>query len=103
MSGVFFEYSPRFLVQAWGFRKIKMRYERSNPKGGREMERPTDGANEIWTVSMLARYLRCHPSTIYRLLKRGQIPAFKIGSDWRFQKAVIERWLKKSTIDSLVN
>jgi excisionase family DNA binding protein len=59
------------------------------------------GANEIWTVSMLARYLRCHPSTIYRLLKRGQIPAFKIGSDWRFQKAVIDRWLKKSTIESI--
>jgi len=52
---------------------------------------------------MLARYLRCHPSTIYRLLKRGQIPAFKIGSDWRFQKSVIDRWLKRSTIDSLAS
>jgi excisionase family DNA binding protein len=80
-----------------------MRYERSNPKSVRDTERPNGGANEIWTVSMLAGYLRCHPSTIYRLLKRGQIPAFKIGSDWRFQKAVIERWLKKSTIDSIVN
>jgi excisionase family DNA binding protein len=79
-----------------------MRYERSNPKSGRVAEGPA-GANEIWTVSMLARYLRCHPSTIYRLLKRGQIPAFKIGSDWRFQKSVIDRWLKRSTIDSLAN
>jgi len=78
-----------------------MRYERSSPKGGRTVEGAAGGANEIWTVSMLARYLRCHPSTIYRLLKRGQIPAFKIGSDWRFQKSVIDRWLKKSTIDSL--
>jgi len=50
---------------------------------------------------MLARYLRCHPSTVYRLLKRGQIPAFKIGSDWRFQKSVIDGWLKKATIDSI--
>jgi excisionase family DNA binding protein len=57
------------------------------------------GAAEILTVPMLARYLHCHPSTIYRLLKRRQIPAFKIGSDWRFQKPVIERWLRKSTID----
>jgi excisionase family DNA binding protein len=56
------------------------------------------GADEILTVSMVARYLRCHPATIYRLLKLGQIPAFKIGSDWRFQKSVIERWVKKSTI-----
>lgn len=77
-----------------------MRYERSSTKGSRAPERVA-GANEIWTVTMLARYLRCHPSTIYRLLKRGQIPAFKIGSDWRFQKSVIDRWLKKSTIESV--
>jgi Helix-turn-helix domain len=25
-----------------------------------------------------------HPSTIYRLLRRHEIPAFHIGSDWRF-------------------
>jgi excisionase family DNA binding protein len=61
------------------------------------------GAAEILTVPMLARYLHCHPSTIYRLLKRRQIPAFKIGSDWRFQKPVIERWLKKSTIDVMAS
>jgi excisionase family DNA binding protein len=47
---------------------------------------------------MTARYLRCHPGTVYRLLKLRQIPAFKIGGDWRFQKSAIERWLKKSTI-----
>jgi excisionase family DNA binding protein len=75
-----------------------MRYERSTTSGSRAPEQAA-GANEIWTVSMLARYLRCHPSTVYRLLKQGQIPAFKIGSDWRFQKSVIDRWLKKSTID----
>jgi excisionase family DNA binding protein len=50
------------------------------------------------TVPMLARYLRCHPSTIYRLLKGKEIPAFKIGSDWRFQKSTIENWLRKGTI-----
>jgi excisionase family DNA binding protein len=77
-----------------------MRYERSSTKGSRPPEQVA-GGNEIWTVTMLAGYLRCHPSTIYRLLKRGQIPAFKIGSDWRFQKSVIDRWLKKSTIDSV--
>jgi excisionase family DNA binding protein len=33
-----------------------------------------------------------HPSTIYRLLKRKRIPAFKVGSDWRFDRGGIERW-----------
>jgi excisionase family DNA binding protein len=41
-------------------------------------------AHEILTVSALAEYLRCHPSSIYRLLKAGAIPAFKLGADWRF-------------------
>jgi excisionase family DNA binding protein len=79
-----------------------MRYQRSNTKQnqrpGKVVER-----DDILTVPMLARYLRCHPSTVYRLLKRREIPAFKIGSDWRFQKSVIENWLKKATIDSIAS
>jgi excisionase family DNA binding protein len=49
------------------------------------------------TVATLAHYLRCHTGTIYRLLKRTEIPAFKIGSDWRFSKAEVKRWVRKST------
>jgi excisionase family DNA binding protein len=51
---------------------------------------------EIMTVASLAQYLRCHRSTIYRLLKNRQIPAFKIGSDWRFARADIDRWMRES-------
>ena len=40
--------------------------------------------NQVLTVQDLAHYLKVHPSTIYRLLKTGQLPAFKVGSDWRF-------------------
>jgi excisionase family DNA binding protein len=55
-------------------------------------------SNEIMTVATLAEYLRCHQSTIYRMIKHRQIPAFRIGSDWRFSKAAIEQWLQKSMI-----
>jgi excisionase family DNA binding protein len=75
-----------------------MRYQRSKPKENRNVARAVE-AEEILTVTMLAHYLRCHPSTVYRLLKNKKIPAFRIGSDWRFQKSVIETWLKKATID----
>jgi excisionase family DNA binding protein len=44
--------------------------------------------DEITTVPTLAEFFRCNQSTIYRLLKRKQIPAFKIGSDWRFRRPV---------------
>ena len=46
----------------------------------------------VLTVTELAEYLKVHPSTIYRLLKTGQLPAFKIGSDWRFNVEKIDRW-----------
>ncbi|HUO05747.1 MAG TPA: helix-turn-helix domain-containing protein [Candidatus Binataceae bacterium] len=47
---------------------------------------------KVLTVNELAEYLRVHRSTIYRMLKRGQLPGFKIGSDWRFNVEVIDEW-----------
>jgi excisionase family DNA binding protein len=50
------------------------------------------GMAAVLTVKDLSNYLKVHPSTIYRLLKTGQLPAFKVGSDWRFNVEDIERW-----------
>ena len=47
----------------------------------------------VMTVKECADYLQVHPSTVYRLLKRGTIPAFRVGSDWRFRKADLDAWL----------
>ena len=47
---------------------------------------------KVLTVNELAEYLRVHRSTIYRLLKKGLLPGFKIGSDWRFNVEVIDDW-----------
>ncbi len=44
------------------------------------------------TVGELAEYLRVHRSTLYRLLKRQQLPGFKIGSDWQFNVEAIDQW-----------
>jgi excisionase family DNA binding protein len=48
--------------------------------------------SRIMTVRELADYLRVHPTTIYRQLKSRQLPAFKVGSDWRFNVEAIDRW-----------
>jgi len=47
---------------------------------------------KVLTVGELAEYLRIHRSTVYRLLKRRQLPSFKIGSDWRFNVEAIDEW-----------
>jgi excisionase family DNA binding protein len=50
------------------------------------------GQINVMTVREVAAYLRVHPATIYKLLKRHQIPAFRLGSDWRFRIEAIDRW-----------
>jgi len=31
------------------------------------------------TVKEVAAYLRVHPTTVYKLLRKGEVPAFRIG------------------------
>lgn len=47
---------------------------------------------KIFTIVELCDYLGVHRSTVYRLLKNGRLPGFKIGSDWRFNREEIDRW-----------
>jgi excisionase family DNA binding protein len=48
----------------------------------------------ILTVSELSEYLHVHRTTIYRMLREGKLPGFRIGSDWRFSLEAIEQWLR---------
>jgi excisionase family DNA binding protein len=47
----------------------------------------------VMTLEEVAAYLRVHESTVYRLLKKQSIPAFKLGSDWRFNQESIDKWI----------
>jgi excisionase family DNA binding protein len=50
----------------------------------------------VLNLAEVAGYLRVHPSTVYRLVKKHLIPAFKVGSDWRFNQESIDRWRLKA-------
>jgi excisionase family DNA binding protein len=52
--------------------------------------------SSIMTLEEVAGYLRVHPSTVYRMVKNHSIPAFKIGSDWRFNRESIDVWRVKA-------
>jgi excisionase family DNA binding protein len=43
------------------------------------------------TLKELAAYLKIHPATVYRLLRRKALPGFKMG-DWRFNLEQIDQW-----------
>ena len=63
--------------------------------------------NPILTIAELSEYLQIHRTTIYRMLREGRLPGFRIGSDWRFSLEAIEQWLRdqsrpKSKADVLI-
>ena len=59
----------------------------------RDDNRPLFGRqSKVMTVGEVSEYLHVQPSTIYRLIKRRKIPAFRIGSDWRFNIEAIDQW-----------
>ena len=46
----------------------------------------------LLTVKEVAAYLRVNQTTIYRLVRKSQIPSFKVGGDWRFNLDSIDEW-----------
>ena len=48
---------------------------------------------QIMTPKEAAKYLGFHLVTVYRLLKKSEIPATKIGGQWRFKKDILDAWL----------
>jgi excisionase family DNA binding protein len=63
-----------------------------NHQGRHEKQDGETTMANVLTLGEVASYLRVHPSTIYRLLKKKRLPAFKVGSDWRFNLESIDRW-----------
>ena len=51
----------------------------------------------LLTTEQVARYLKVDKFTIYRLVTKRKIPAFKVGIQWRFKKAMVEAWLEKNS------
>jgi excisionase family DNA binding protein len=51
----------------------------------------------LLTADQVARYLRVDKFTIYRLVSQKKIPAFKVGSQWRFKRKMIDAWLLKNS------
>ena len=45
------------------------------------------------TVEDVAQRFGVNVTTVYRLVKRGKLPAFKVGNQWRFSETRLEEWV----------
>jgi excisionase family DNA binding protein len=53
--------------------------------------------SELMTAEETCRYLKITPRTLYRYLRNRQIPAFKLGKEWRFVRSDLEQWIRNRT------
>jgi excisionase family DNA binding protein len=67
----------------------------SDAAPGRAMNHPMPA---VLTVKEVADYLRISPSTVYRMLRARKLPVFKIGTDWRFNKDAIDKWMQDAAV-----
>jgi excisionase family DNA binding protein len=50
--------------------------------------------NDLLTVKEVAKLLRLSAQTLYKMLEQGEIPAMRIGKQWRFEASVVKNWLE---------
>jgi len=48
---------------------------------------------EYLSVDEVAERFGVNPTTVYRLIRRGGLPAFKVGGQWRFSSEMLTAWV----------
>lgn len=47
------------------------------------------------TPEDVAALLQINRETVYRIARRGELPAFKVSSRWRFLPSRLQRWMEQ--------
>lgn len=51
--------------------------------------------DEILTLPEVAQLLKVAEKTVYSMAQKGQLPAFKVGVQWRFKRADLDQWIEQ--------
>jgi len=58
---------------------------------------PESGADDfdraILTLHEVADYLHCDYTTIFRLVRTGQLSGFRVGGSWRVRRVALDKWM----------
>jgi len=63
----------------------------------RAVETPTKNEPEplsLLTLKEAAELLRLSGRTVHRMLKRKELPAFKVGGQWRVRESHLAQWMQ---------
>lgn len=51
--------------------------------------------DEILTLPEVAQLLKVAEKTVYSMAQKGQLPAFKVGGQWRFKRVDLDQWIER--------
>lgn len=54
-------------------------------------------SNKLLTVNEVAQILRVSNMTVYRLVKSKQIPAIRVGKNYRIKESDVEKYLNRGS------
>jgi excisionase family DNA binding protein len=49
---------------------------------------------DVLDVSGACEFLKIAKPTLYKYIRSGQIPAFKVGRIWRFHRDALDAWVR---------
>jgi excisionase family DNA binding protein len=60
------------------------------------------GLREVLSVPEACLFLSIHRNTLYKLIREGEIPAFRLitGGRWKFRRNDLEQWVEDRHIRS---
>ena len=52
-------------------------------------------SENLLTTKEASAYLKIAPRTVYRYIKKHDLPAFKLGREWRFVRSELDKWIMR--------
>lgn len=62
-----------------------------------------DKIDKWLTIDELAGYIKMSRTKLYGMAQRGEIPASKIGTQWRFDRDEIDQWMKAHATGNVIS
>jgi excisionase family DNA binding protein len=54
--------------------------------------------DNLFSINTAAARLECHPETLRRIIRRGELAAVKVGKHWRVRETDLDAFLNARTV-----